>query len=520
VELLKMFPRVSEAIALVVALMMGAVVLETSRARATDWPTYAFNVARTGYNPNETTLGASNASELTQKWAFDARAYDLAHGIGSQGAVFIASPVLASHTPLSQGPTDLLLVGDTNGVFFALDAHSPGPVGTLVWSANLGLLTTTPAILHCYPGDHNGIITSAVLDRAANAGLGAAYVAYNGFVHAVSLIDGTLVPGWPRRGLPLPVSAGHDSSIKAAPNLVNGTLYVGTTGVCDHTQPYHGQLIGVDVTKPAVAAQWYVLGGTSHKPTMSGGGIWGAAGVAAYLNGTGGGILVGTGNGLPDGATEDTPFAEYLVKLSFDLSVVIAANSPPAPLADTDFGSSPMVFHPAACSRPGLVAIPRKSGALHIYDVNSIASGPIQTVQVADPNSDLLQGVASWDPVAQLLYVSTPTNGTPPMLSGVLAFGVGSDCALSLVWHRHKTPAGELLVQKNNITSPVVANGVVYVGIRNSAAPKVYALSAATGKVLWSSGPEIENGVYAEPIVVNGMLFVTDWNGVVHAYGL
>ncbi len=53
------------------------------------------------------------------------------------------------------------------------------------------------------------------------------------------------------------------------------------------------------------------------------------------------------------------------------------------------------------------------------------------------------------------------------------------------------------------ISSPAVANGVVYVGSFND---NIYALSAATGAVLWSyqTGTRVESS----PAVSNGIVYV------------
>ena len=64
---------------------------------------------------------------------------------------------------------------------------------------------------------------------------------------------------------------------------------------------------------------------------------------------------------------------------------------------------------------------------------------------------------------------------------------------------------------------PTVSDGVVYFG--NGAGNIVYAMNAATGAPLWNSGTTITGGVFAAPIVVNGMLYVPSWDHRVHAYG-
>jgi len=64
-------------------------------------------------------------------------------------------------------------------------------------------------------------------------------------------------------------------------------------------------------------------------------------------------------------------------------------------------------------------------------------------------------------------------------------------------------------------SSPIVANGVVYIGSQDK---KLYALDAETGSVLWSytTGQPIDSS----PTVINGMLYVGSWDGKVYAFGL
>jgi outer membrane protein assembly factor BamB len=60
------------------------------------------------------------------------------------------------------------------------------------------------------------------------------------------------------------------------------------------------------------------------------------------------------------------------------------------------------------------------------------------------------------------------------------------------------------------VSSPAVANGVVYVScsgniVRSS---KVYALSASTGKMIWTFTTDSTNLDYSDPVVVNGIVYV------------
>jgi eukaryotic-like serine/threonine-protein kinase len=74
------------------------------------------------------------------------------------------------------------------------------------------------------------------------------------------------------------------------------------------------------------------------------------------------------------------------------------------------------------------------------------------------------------------------------------------------------TPAGGV------ISSPAVANGVVYVGSFDKLNKNVYALNAKTGAKLWS----YTTGGYVEssPAVSNGVVYIGSGGGKVYAFGL
>jgi outer membrane protein assembly factor BamB len=64
------------------------------------------------------------------------------------------------------------------------------------------------------------------------------------------------------------------------------------------------------------------------------------------------------------------------------------------------------------------------------------------------------------------------------------------------------------------ISSPAVANGVVYVGANDS----IDALNAATGALLWSYSTG--KAVNSSPAVVNGAVYVGSWNGKLYKFHL
>ena len=110
-----------------------------------------------------------------------------------------------------------------------------------------------------------------------------------------------------------------------------------------------------------------------------------------------------------------------------------------------------------------------------------------------------------------MLYISNNSDSnTGTYFHGLVALHAGSNCQLSLAWQQTVGP---------NYTSdspPTVANGVVYYGDGYGNTERAF--NAATGAQLWSSGSAIGGGLYAAPIVVNGMLLVPSWDHKLYAF--
>jgi len=65
------------------------------------------------------------------------------------------------------------------------------------------------------------------------------------------------------------------------------------------------------------------------------------------------------------------------------------------------------------------------------------------------------------------------------------------------------------------VSSPAVANGVVYVG---SFDHKLYALDARTGAILWSSATG--DSIYSSPTVIDGVVYIGSQDHHLYAFHL
>jgi outer membrane protein assembly factor BamB len=202
-------------------------------------------------------------------------------------------------------------------------------------------------------------------------------------------------------------------------------------------------------------------------------------------------------------------YSDSVVELSSSLSVV-GSNAPSLVGSDVDFGATPVLFRPAGCPVT-LVAAKNKSGVLFVYGEGAVNAGYRQRLQVASVNDWRFNGLPAWDPVTNMLYIGNSTDSSSgPYLHGMVALKAAANCSLSLAWQKS---VGQSFT---SVSSPTVANGVVYYG--DGRASQEFAFDAATGTQLWSSG-STTGQLFAAPTLANGKLFVASWDHHLYAFG-
>ena len=439
---------------------------------------YGFDLQRDGFNSEESSLGPSNTAQLAKLWATR-----LSSGITAQ-------PVVASGVTVDGTAKDLVYVGSEHGDFYALDAAT----GSVVWQKNLG----SHAFATCSDspdGSTLGVTGTAALDRAA----GLVYVVGgDNEVHALDLASGAEATGWP---VSLGLDATHEH-VWTGLTLAGGKLYVGTASDGCDTTPYYGRLIQIDTTTRATAT-WYPA--SPPRGTLQGAGLWSWAG--ASVDATTGDLFVATGNTI--GSDESAGYGEHVVRLTNALSVV-SSNYPGLSGEDVDFGSTPVLFQAPGCSEEAVVE--NKPGVLVLYDADSVAGGPVQTLKISDyVDGGELIGVPAYSSATHKVYITSPTDLTGgPYLHGLIAFDVGTDCKLHLSWNTTVGPNGSVT------SSPSIANGVVYYG--DGPGNRLLAYDATSGAPLWDSGSSISGPVFGAPSIAGGRVFVGSWDGNVYAF--
>ena len=463
-------------VALTLALIPGAVSAQgtghaapRSRTNTNDWTMWGYDQQRTGFNPNETVLSPSTVPGLQQKWQF------------SYAATSFNAPVFASGVVVDDTPTDVIYAGDNSGEFYAVNAAT----GQLLWSQDLGINTSV-----CF--GELGVSSTAIIDRATNRVYA---IGGDGGLYAMDLGTGAIQPGWPVQITQFPNEYVWDA---VAEN--HGELYLGVASTCDRGGTYYGRVARVNAASAAVDGNFYVTDGPTTG--VSGGGIWGWGGVS--IDPATGDVFEASGNGYPVNPYEHFEYAESVVRLTKDLSVV-SSNYPGLTGKDVDFGSTPILFTAKkACGQQ--VFVMNKDGEVLLYDAGDIASGPVDKLQVSARN---IIGVAAYSPTDHRIYMANPSNSPGrDYRRGLLSFRIGSDCRLKSTWsHTFKG--------RGTPTSPVSANGVVYWG--DGVGNALYAFDQATHKLIWST--VFDAGPKTEPIVVGGHLYITV-GGSLYAFGL
>jgi hypothetical protein len=207
----------------------------------------------------------------------------------------------------ASGPPILVIATEDN-VVHALDARS----GARVWTRSLGRAVTR-ASLPCGNISPLGATGTPVIDNSKQAVyLDAAVETRSGprhLVFALSLKDGSVLPGWPVDVAEV-LARAHKRFVPAAQNqrgalaIFAGRVFVPFGGHFGDCGDYHGVVLGISLADPGDAVSW--------ETRARGGGIWAPGG----LSGDGQSLFAATGNTFGASSYGD---GEAVVRLGKDL---------------------------------------------------------------------------------------------------------------------------------------------------------------------------------------------------------
>src|SRR5215471_9964194 len=266
--------------------------------------------------------------------------------------------------------SSMLLVATEADSVHALDAIS----GDTIWTRSLG----TPvdhSLLRCGNIDPLGITGPPVIDESTGAIYLDADVAESSTPHhrvfALSLKDGSTLPGWPVDiahvlQLGRQVFNARDQGERGALTLVDGSLYVPFGGHLGDCGDYRGWVVGISLKDPGKLTSW--------STRARGGGIWAPGGISAV----GHSLFVATGNTFSASTWSD---GEAVVRLAGDLhrsndrrDYFAPTNWHALDMQDADLGATnPVVFDvDSQHGRQALILALGKDGRAYVLDRNNL----------------------------------------------------------------------------------------------------------------------------------------------------
>jgi hypothetical protein len=338
-------------------------------------------------------------------------------------------------------------------------------------------------------------------------------------IHAFSLDDGTERAGWPV-DVVASVRSGNTTfdptiqSQRAAPTLVNGTLYVPYGGIIGDCGSYRGWVAGIPIATPTQVTA-FATGATKS-------GIWGTGGIAS--DGTN--LFVTTGN-APRGAAFGQQESILRLQAGPTFSATAADYFAPSnwqalDTSDTDLGGSgPILVDVPGATPSKLVVALGKDGIIYLVNRDNlggiVAGAGQQGVASATVSSNAIIQAGAAYTTAMGTYVVFKGNGTgcPAGQSGDLTavkISATSPPRPTVAWCARQGGQGSPMVTTTDGQAEAVVWGL---------GTKLMGFDGDTGAVVFNGGPASDNltaiSQWVTPIAARGRIFVAT-NSAVHAF--
>lgn len=490
---------------------------------AADWLTFGGDPSRSGWQKDEETLNVSNVKDLKIEWQLK---------LDNQPKEMYSLTVPVSMNPVitPRGFKELLFVAGTSDELFAIDADS----GKIFWKKKFTVVGESkqkphwlcPVALNATP----------VIDKKSRT---VYVVSSDGYLHSLNVVNGE-DNATPKAFVP-PFSKPYSL------NLYQGMLFAATGQGCGGAK---NGVFAMDLNKPDRPV-------TEFRSTTTGGaGIWGRAGVAIGSNGR---VYAETGDGPYDVAAGK--FADTFLALDAK-TMKLADYYTPANRAwitkkDLDMGCiSPVFFK---YGKWDLLAGGGKEGVLFLLDANSLGGADHRTPLYRSKlitNEDVdfagrgfWGAISTWEDKDGTRWLYLPAYGPPASTAPKFAHSYGETPNGSIMAFKVEEVNGkpEPVAVWNSVDMKmpepvVIANGVVFAlsngeyvrqvdesgriltsadRIAKKTHATLYALDAKTGKVLYSSGNQLNSwGHFSGLSLANGRVYVVTYDSTVHAFSL
>jgi hypothetical protein len=476
-----------------------------------NWTQFNGDASHSGSNTLEKTITPANVSLLTV--SFQVSLPDVADG----------APAYLSNVQTASGTRNLLFVTTRSGGVVALDAAT----GATVWeqpsfSGTCLVNNNTTRNEACYTTSSPAVDPN--WKYVYSYGL-------DGYVHKYAVADGTevLTGGWPE----LTTLKGYDEkgssdlSIATAKSGVS-YLYMTHAGYPGDFGNYQGHLTAINLSDGsqkvfnALCSDQTVhfvdstvtTGSDCNPQTQSA--IWARSGVVYDpLNDR---IYMTTGNG--DFNPSQFLWGDTVLALNPDgsgagdgnpLDSFTPTNFQSLQDDDADLGSTaPAILPPAGGNYPHMAVQGGKDSRLHLINLDNM-SGQNQVGQT-DGDLFLMDVPQGYSPIftQPAVWVNPADQHTWVFVSNSLGIA-----GLELVIDNSGNPSLVSRWTGGPGTSPLVADGVLFYATSGL----ISALDPTTGSLLWSSS-QIGGIHWQSPIVVNGVAYQEDRNGMLTAFAL
>ncbi len=529
--------------------------------RSADWTTHSGNNQRDGWQRDETRISKETLQNLQLLWK-------VTLDTTPRSVYSLFGPLIIERAITDRGFKELAFVATTTNDLVAIDAD----LGRVFWKTRFAWQADEPetdqASFLC-PG---GLTAWPVLPPPPARGRGPAApppgpAAQRG-VPAPRPETGR---GTPQRGdnpfaiRPIFVLTGdgnlHQVNINTGEEMVPAMKFLPPNGK-PYSLAYHNNVIytitgqgcggnpnsvySLDLNDPAKTVRYWRSGS---------GGLWGIAGPAIGADGT---VYAETGDGQYD--PERHRYANSIVALTEkDLKLkdwYAPSNAEWLWKRDLDMNVTPVIF---PYQGRELLVGSGKEGRLFLLDTQSLG-GPdhrtplfrselISNEAIDFAGAGTWGSLASWEDAQGTRWVLAPVWGprhsafTFPITNGEA--NVGSIAAFKVEERNGRPALTPVWISRNMITPapPAIVNGIVFAlstgewvrqandregGLyqadaraQKSANAVLYALDAATGKELWSSGNQVTSFThFAALSIANGRVYFTTYDNTLYCFGI
>jgi outer membrane protein assembly factor BamB len=477
------------------------------KANSYDWLQFNGDASHSGSNSLENHISVDNVGQL--QLLFQVALPGVADG----------SPTYLSNVNTPSGLREVIYVTTRTGYIAALDAHT----GALLWSKQYG---ATGCLINNNQARNESCYTTSSPAIDPNRKYVYSY-GLDGYVHKYAVGDGAevLTGGWPE----LTTLKGYDEKGSSALSLATtpsgqSYLYVVHAGYPGDQGDYQGHITTINLadgtqkvfnTLCSDQTVHFVDSRVSTGPDCypdTTAAIWARPGVMydPYHNR----ILMTTGNGTFQPAS--FMWGDTIFSLNPDgtgsggspMDSYTPDNYQEIQNLDLDLGSTaPAILPPASGNYPHLAVQGGKDALLRIINLDQLSgqSGVGHTGGELFSMPVPMGGQIHTQPA---VWVNPTDHST-----WIFVSNFSGSAGLQLTINQAGDPTLSLKWMGGWGSSPLVANGVVYIASHNL----ISALNAINGSLLWSDN-RIGQIHWESPIVVHGVLYITDQSGNLTAY--